>query len=352
MIPWHQASCYYHPLQIGQIRDFQRNIAPCAIADPSTLELDDFKKMDFINHQNTTAVLGIIAPLVAGFLLRDVKGIGSLASGKAKQELEKQKESLDHQEKTLQNKDEYLEKKEKQLVEREKKLAELEERELVLKKRETSLSESESALLKRERSLDEHEKKLSELEKRESALEERESALTKKEVTLDEKESNLLEREKKLDEKQSSTADVVPEETPAEEGAPSGTSEKEKRINMIKDELQKVLKQVAEEELEDEMEKEAVDALEKAALILCYRKKYYDVMKDELLYFPTVSSTIVNYALMEEAGKYWQELYEDEEEFPMEYSVAMRSVVTQNMGDDDNDMDEEYMTKLALDVEI
>ena len=105
------------------------------------------------------------------------------------------------------------------------------------------------------------------------------------------------------------------------------------------------------QDLEEEMEKQAYEALEKAALVVCYRKKYYDVMNDEFIHFPTVSKTIISYALMEEAEKYY---YEEDDEFPMDYSAALRSVVTTNMiGDDNNDdIDEEYMAKLALDVDI
>lgn len=62
-----------------------------------------------------------------------------------------------------------------------------------------------------------------------------------------------------------------------------------------------------------------------------------------------VTKTIVSYALFEEAEKYY---YEEEDEIPMEYSVALRSVCAMNMGDDDEDADEEYMSMLALDVEI
>ena len=48
--------------------------------------------------------------------------------------------------------------------------------------------------------------------------------------------------------------------------------------------------------------------------------------------------------------------FEEEDEFPLEYSSALRSIATNNMlGDDDgddDDADEEYMATLAMDVEI
>ena len=112
--------------------------------------------MEILNQQSATAILGVIIPLAAGFLLRDVKAVAIFVTGKAKKELLREKDDLKQQQETLEKKDASLGKKEKQiaereaaLMEREKRLAELEERELTLKTREIKLNDNEAAVLKK-----------------------------------------------------------------------------------------------------------------------------------------------------------------------------------------------------------
>lgn len=305
--------------------------------------------------------------------MRDVEIVGSIFSRNQNriQEIARKEDELKFQEKSLSSKEEALVAKESALTKRETELLarearaveEMKEREAALIQKETVLSEQydqrvealsrkeeavgarEKDLEKRESTVSQREGKLQDLEQREAALIERETGLSKLQEELEKKESALI----------SAVVDEKPEASsnqglPEGEEVVAGGGEKEKRIQMIKDELQKIIQQAEEEELDgEEMEKEAVEALEKAALVVAYRKKYYDVMKDELFYFPSVGRTIISYALMEEAEKYY---YDEEDEFPMSYSAALRSVVTANLGDDDDDTDEDYMAKLALDVEI
>jgi hypothetical protein len=75
---------------------------------------------------------------------------------------------------------------------------------------------------------------------------------------------------------------------------------------------------------EDDLDDEMISALQKAANTLSYRKKYYNVMKDEIVYLPTCSKLILSNDLMEEAEKYY---YDDSDEFIPEYCKAVRSVV-------------------------
>jgi hypothetical protein len=145
------------------------------------------------------------------------------------------------------------------------------------------------------------------------------------------------------------TEQVVTEEEPPKTDESEPLSEKAKRKVMIKEELAKIIKETEENELEEELEPEAVAALEKAAMIVAYRKKYYDVFKDEFIYFPTVTATFLNYALIEEAEKYY---YDEDDEFPMNYSAALRSVAGMSAADNDDDADEDYMERLAMDVDI
>jgi hypothetical protein len=146
----------------------------------------------------------------------------------------------------------------------------------------------------------------------------------------------------------------APERVVTGEGVPKtdeseSLSEKAKRKVMIKEELAKIIKETEENELGEEIEPEALGALKKAALKVAYRKKYYDVFKDEFIYFPTVTATLMNYALIEEAEKYY---YDEDDEFPMSYSAALRSVAGMGAADNDDDADEDYMKRLAMDVDI
>lgn len=135
-------------------------------------------------------------------------------------------------------------------------------------------------------------------------------------------------------------------------------SEKEKRNTMIADELKAILEGatdfVMEHYEEDEFEPEAAEALQKAALSLAYRKKFYDVVHDKVVYFPSVGRLILKADLMEEAEKHY---YDEEDEWPIEYTKALKSVVREistkeSSSEIDEDEDEEYMEKLATDVEI
>jgi hypothetical protein len=132
--------------------------------------------------------------------------------------------------------------------------------------------------------------------------------------------------------------------------------EKEKRTAMIQEEFDKIVVQdtqaYVEEVLEDDLEPEAVEALRTAAHKLAYTMKYYDVMKDELIWFPSVPKLIMTNALQMEAElHYWEE----EDEFPSEYAKALKTVVREKghlkEGDEDAENDA-YMEKLAQDVEV
>lgn len=137
-------------------------------------------------------------------------------------------------------------------------------------------------------------------------------------------------------------------------------SEKEKRDTVIEGEMKAILEGAAdfvmEHYEEDEFEPEAAEALQKAASILAYRKKYYNVVQDKIVYFPSVGRLILKADLIEEAEKYY---YDEDDEWPIEYTKALKSVVraifaanSTSKNAMDEDEDEEYMEKLATDVEI
>eukprot|EP00980_Cylindrotheca_fusiformis_P019294 scaffold6614_cov88-Cylindrotheca_fusiformis.AAC.5 len=123
------------------------------------------------------------------------------------------------------------------------------------------------------------------------------------------------------------------------------------RQQLIDDELTAILDQVQKEELEDEeMEPESKEAIIKAANEICYLKRYYDVMRDEMIIFPSVTQTILNYSLMEQAETHY---FEEEDEFPLEYSAALRSIAALKSSegddnDDDDGHDDDLMDRLSM----
>merc|ERR1712224_916830 len=74
------------------------------------------------------------------------------------------------------------------------------------------------------------------------------------------------------------------------------------RKKMTEEELERLVKQTNETELgeDDPIDEDSLEALKKGAMKVCYLKKYYDVMKDEFIYFPSVAKTCLDYSLIEE----------------------------------------------------
>ena len=137
---------------------------------------------------------------------------------------------------------------------------------------------------------------------------------------------------------------------------PEIMSEKEDRKKLITEEFKKIIEDTTDycwEVLEEEFEKESIEALRKAADKLAYRRKYYDVMKDDVIFFPTVARLIMTNTLQEEAEK---EYYEEEDEFPPEYAKALKTVCRDKgyagNPDEENAENDAYMDKLAQDVEV
>ena len=126
-------------------------------------------------------------------------------------------------------------------------------------------------------------------------------------------------------------------------------SDSERRKIMIEEEFNTLIKQTEENELEEEMEEEAKDALWRASQELAYLKKYYNSFTDQIVFFPSVTSLAVSYDLIEKAEEYY---FDEEDEFPMQYSAALRSIACERLEESNDDGDEEYMAMLAADVEL
>jgi hypothetical protein len=84
-------------------------------------------------------------------------------------------------------------------------------------------------------------------------------------------------------------------------------------------------------------------------LKICYVKRYYDVMKDEFINFPSVTQTIVDYRLIEEAEKFY---FDEEDEYPQDLSIGIRSVALDLLVAEDTDIDEDYMNALSQDIKF
>lgn len=131
-------------------------------------------------------------------------------------------------------------------------------------------------------------------------------------------------------------------------------SEKEKRAQLLKEEIDTIIKAAEDycwERLEEEFEPDAIQAVRKAAEKLAYKRKYYDVMKDQVVFFPSVTRLVMTNTLAEAAEHYY---FEEEEEFPPEYNKALKTVCRDKglVKEDDSPENDAYMEKLAQDVDL
>jgi hypothetical protein len=125
--------------------------------------------------------------------------------------------------------------------------------------------------------------------------------------------------------------------------------ERAKRKAMIDQELNMLVKDAEAEELSEPMEPEAIAALKQAAMKICFVKKYYDVFKDEFIYFPSVTASILDHTLTEEADKYY---FDEDDELPMMYGIGLRSVAGIAASKEEHTIDIDYLLPLSMDVDI
>ncbi|CAJ1931061.1 unnamed protein product, partial [Cylindrotheca closterium] len=157
------------------------------------------------------------------------------------------------------------------------------------------------------------------------------------------------------------TSSAIPEESTTSAAVSNGeavpVSEAAKRQNMIDTELNGMIKEMMDSEdfqEEDEMEPESYEAIMKAAKEICYTRKIYDVSADKIVFFPSITKTIVNMDLFEKAEEYY---YDEGDEFPMEYSMGLRNVAFEKLeaegeDDDDEEMDDDMMERLSMAVQL
>ena len=126
-------------------------------------------------------------------------------------------------------------------------------------------------------------------------------------------------------------------------------TERERLQIRIEQELKALIQAAEAEELEEPMEEEAVAALFKGAHAVAYKKKYYDAISDEFIYFPSILRAILDYTLIEEAEKFY---FDEGDEFPIMYAAVLRAEASNQLTEhDDGGPDEDYMARLATDVE-
>ncbi|CAJ1953029.1 unnamed protein product [Cylindrotheca closterium] len=161
---------------------------------------------------------------------------------------------------------------------------------------------------------------------------------------------------------ESNSGGLDTDESSPKERTPNGeavtSSEAAMRLNMIDTELNGMIKEMMDSEdfeEEDEMEPESHEAVMRAAKEICYKRKYYDVSADKIVFFPSVTKTIINMDLFEKAEEYY---FEEGDEYPAEYSMGLRNVAFERLeaeggGDGDEDeMDDDMIFRLSLAVQL
>ena len=164
------------------------------------------------------------------------------------------------------------------------------------------------------------------------------------------------EEEETPDEVAAAAAAAAPEEDlkPLEPAAAAETEESEAaepdtngegdgkidRDTMVLAEMNKMIQEAEDQEIGDEMDEEVVECLRKSAINgPAYRKQWYDCLSDSFFHIPSLATIIMDYSLIELAEEYY------EEELPMLYSVAIRSVAAEIAMEEEEIPD--YIYKLA-----
>jgi hypothetical protein len=110
---------------------------------------------------------------------------------------------------------------------------------------------------------------------------------------------------------------------------------------LITEELEQLVKRTNETELNEDIDDNFCDPLTKGAMEICYRKKYYNAVKDEFTYLPSLARTCLNYSLLEVV---------EADQFPADVFAALRSVAAESLLKDGDDDEEEYAAMLAVSV--
>jgi hypothetical protein len=122
--------------------------------------------------------------------------------------------------------------------------------------------------------------------------------------------------------------------------------ELKKRKARIEDELQRILLDAEESQLNESFEPEARMALKIAAIRTSHLKKYYDFVKDTLIFLPSVAKAVSDNSLMEEASKHY---CGGLKVFPPKYTAALKVVAGDAL---DASLDYQYMENAAVKLDV
>eukprot|EP00526_Cylindrotheca_closterium_P013459 CAMPEP_0113648300 /NCGR_PEP_ID=MMETSP0017_2-20120614/25614_1 /TAXON_ID=2856 /ORGANISM="Cylindrotheca closterium" /LENGTH=537 /DNA_ID=CAMNT_0000560501 /DNA_START=171 /DNA_END=1784 /DNA_ORIENTATION=- /assembly_acc=CAM_ASM_000147 len=140
----------------------------------------------------------------------------------------------------------------------------------------------------------------------------------------------------------------VASDTPAEKDPARDSKKASSRIDrdsIILQEIDEIIRLAEETEIYDEIDDETIEILKESALkSKAYTKRWYDAYTDSFIHCPSLAQTIVDYTLLEIAEDKFQELYE--EEFPMLYTVGLRGVACNMVGDEEEIPD--YIYDMAM----
>ncbi|KAL3938622.1 MAG: hypothetical protein SGBAC_006499 [Bacillariaceae sp.] len=117
------------------------------------------------------------------------------------------------------------------------------------------------------------------------------------------------------------------------------------RQKLIEAEVDSFVRKSHGEHLEDEMRNEAIKGLKIGANKIAYKKKFYDAEKDVFVVFPSVAWCMIDNDIYEVAEEHY---YQKEDEFPLKYTSAMRSLGIEAGGADE---DVEHMMEMAADCD-
>jgi DNA repair exonuclease SbcCD ATPase subunit len=296
--------------------------------------------MDFSTVVSTASA--ICALIVGGFFVYSHHAEQQRILYAKRQDVEKRFQTLEEFEKEISVRESKLQQERQLLEEQRASLKKLEEdlktKSEEVEKRLAAVEQSEVAIQNKEKEVQQRQE---EMEKQAAEREDEKTAST--EFSLDDDDHHVNEAELQNEPQNEAELQV------SGDADRTSYSEAEKRKKMIDDELSKMIKEANENELEDPFDEDSIEALKKAAYAICYLKKYYDVMKDTFIYFPSVAKTVVNYTLMEEAEKHY---FGEDDEYPQDLSIGLRSVASMAIAEEDDDLDEDYMLALAQDVDL
>ena len=126
------------------------------------------------------------------------------------------------------------------------------------------------------------------------------------------------------------------------------STELQSRLSWIKSELESLIEDAEKNDIDENFDDKAVDALMRAANRIVFVKKYYNIMTDKFMYFPSVADTVLDYSLIEEAQYFY---LDGQYEFPLEYTSALRATAARIIeASDSNKLYDDCLMNMAVSI--